>query len=1151
MFKHWVSVWSLSAALGLMAGLMPLGAQTLTGSISGSVKDSSSLFMGGVTVTVENLATGATRETTTNDQGDFVLSGLTAAEYKLVVSMDGFRSVERKRVILGTSERLAIPVITLEVGSVNERITVTAEAAALQTVSSERSGLITNTQVDNLLIRGRNVMSLLQLMPGVVNAQDTDTINRNWSMNVNGNRGNTTNLTLDGLSLINVGGGQGHVVQIGQDTIAEVKILLSNYQAEYGMMAGANVSMVTKSGTRDFHGLGSYFKRHEQFNANNFFSNRLNQERPRNRQNIWNYNVGGPVYLPGRFNRNRDKLFFFWSQEFWPTTLPQSTRQVTVPTELERTGDFSQSLDVNGRLITVNDPANNKQPFPGTRIPLNRLDASGRALLNVFPIPNFLDRSISRGAYNYIFQTENRQIQKLNLLKLDYHLNPSNMFSFTSAGHGEEYEGYLGLPTSGSTNWPQMEKTYAVNSRTYQARYQTVFSPTLLNELSIGHVRLFGRDEFEEPELSRNQRITAGFTAGQLYPGSNPLSVLPNVTFDTPSAANLALEARFPFRTRQYRFDLTNNITKTAGAHTIKAGILVDRVWSSPSLSTSFNGTFNFSRSANNPLDTGYSYSNAALGNFLNYTESSRSGGVHARSLNVEWFAQDNWKVNRQLTLDYGLRFSIIRPIYERDNLVSAFSSARFDPNAQVRLIQPRLVGGARAGVDPVTGTVYSSSLIGAIVPGSGDVSNGMGVPGTNGVPRGLIDDRGVQYAPRIGFAWDVLGKGRTALRGGFGMFYNRASFDSLMTGAYATQAPVMFTPTLLNGALSGLTSASGFQFPASVLAIDQRGKVPTVMNFSLSAQTKLGWNTILDAGYTGSLGRNLMWARQLNPITPGANFQPSNADPANPSSPLASAFLRPVTGYQDITQREWAASSNYHSLQVTATRRYAYGLQFGGAWTWSKALDYNDSDTELVSPFVPVRVWNYGLASFDRTHTLRLNWVWDIPASGVQAAPLRAVLDNWQVSGIASFVSGQPLGIGYSTVTPIDITGTASQGARIVVTGNPVLPKSERTFSRNFRTDVFALPQVGTFGNAAKTLIRGPGVNNWDIAVFKSFPIREQVRLQFRWETYNSFNHTQFSGLDTTARFDAAGNQVNTRLGEYTAARSPRQMQFVLRLYF
>ncbi len=351
-------------------------------------------------------------------------------------------------------------------------------------------------------------------------------------------------------------------------------------------------------------------------------------------------------------------------------------------------------------------------------------------------------------------------------------------------------------------------------------------------------------------------------------------------------------------------------------------------------------------------------------------------------------------------------------------------------------------------------------------------------------------------------------------------------------------------------GTLPTLLSSAGQRLPQTILGIDGTGVAPKVINYSISVQQALGFATMLDVGYVGSLGRNLMWQRNLNAIPFGSTFNPANADPTN-GRPLANAFLRPYTGYEDINFREWAGSSNYHSMQVQVNRRFAKGLQLGASWTWSKAMDYTDAHNQNVSTLLPVRVWNYGLASFDRTHVLKVNWLYALPKSPWRAAAARAVLDNWQVSGIASFVSGQPMGVGFSTVNALDITGSPTDGARIYVTGNPVLPKGEQTFSQNFRKDVFRVPAVGTVGNAARTLFRGPGVNNWESAIFKNFPIREQMKLQFRCELYNAFNHTQFSTVDNTARFDAQGNQTNSRLGEFTAARNPRFVQFALRFTF
>ncbi|HEY2930513.1 MAG TPA: carboxypeptidase-like regulatory domain-containing protein [Acidobacteriota bacterium] len=1122
-------------------------AQTITGSIVGTVKDASGLPVTGAGLTLLQISTGAERQTKTGDRGDFFFGSLQPGEYKISVVQPGFRRTEKQSIMLSASERLSIGDLILEVGGAAETVTVTAaQGASVQTASAERSGLITSEQVENILIRGRNATSLLQLLPGVVDLGETEQIGRNWELYVQGNRRNTNSVSLDGMTLNAIGNNFNGVVNVSQDAVAEVKVLLSNYQAEYGRMSGANITLVTKSGTRDFHGLVSYFKRHEQFNANNFFNNRLSIPKPRYRFNTWNYNIGGPVFIPDKFNKNRDKLFFFFSQEYWPIRVPQPLAQLTVPTELERGGDFSQSLDLNGRLIAVVDPVT-RQSFPNNRIPANRIDPNGQALLKVFPAPNFLDRTISAGRYNYVFQTESSTPQRTETLKLDYNINSNNLLFFNFTAYSD-----LQNNTIAGANWPQLFKNTTTKGKAYISRYQRIFSPTLINELNVGFSHRPLNDQVIEDELQRNQRDRVGYTLGQSNPGINPLKLIPNATFGgVTSAANLNIEGRFPLVTGHDIFTLTDSLTESYGTHTLKAGVYIDRVYAENQNALSFNGTLDFGRSANNPFDSGYAYSNAILGVFNSYTEASARPFPRALARNTEWFLQDNWRVNRRLTLDYGMRFYWIPPSYEKDSLVSGFVPARFDPKQQVRLIEPVRFNNQRVGINPITGQTYSASLIGAIAPGSGNPVNGMVVPTQDkDYPSALVANRGVHYAPRIGFAYDPFGNGKTAIRGGFGVFYNREA-QGMSLYPYTTQPPIVNNPVINFGTLATLLASSSLLNPSNVLGLDPIGKVPTVMNFSLSVQRNIGAGTVVDVGYVGSLARHLLWQKNLNAIPFGANFDPRNADPTNPSVPLSPAFLRPFKGYGNINFREWASSSNYHSLQVSANRRFTRGVQFGGSWTWSKAMDFNDLDSDTVSTLIPVRVWNYGLAAFDRTHVLKINWLWSLPKAPSDSLPLKAVLNNWQVSGIASFVSGAPLGVGFSTVTATDITGSPTDGARVVVKGDPVLPKSERTFSHNFRTEVFALPARGTFGNAAKTVIRGPGINNFDIAIFKAFPIRESMRVQFRWELYNAFNHTQFSGLDTAARFDAAGNQVNTRFGEFTAARNPRQMQFALRFYF
>jgi hypothetical protein len=1125
--------------LFLLLTIVPtLAAQAITGSITGTVQDPSGLPILGAEIKLVQQGTGALRQTVSGDRGTFVIGSLQPGEYDLSVKAQGFKQYEVRGVILSASEIRAVPEIVLEIGTTTDRVTVEDRAAVVQTASGERGGVLTTNQVDSLQIKNRTVMSMLQLLPGVVdNNPNNEAPSRNWYLYVQGTRQNANNVSADGYTINAIGNNFNSIVGVGMDAIQEVKVLMSNLQAEYGRVAGANVQLITKSGTHDFHGLGSYFVRNEAFNANDFFANRAGLPRSLYRYNTISGNIGGPVFIPGKFNRNRDKLFFFFSAEYWPITVPRPPGTVTVPTALERAGDFSQSVDLNGKLIPVIDPTTGQQ-FPGNKVPASRIDPNGQALLKVFPLPNYANRAISGGTYNYVFQTANDSPLRSETIKFDYNANPKNRLFVNFTGTVDTNSGALGIPDSGSTNWPQMTKTYSTSGRLLVGRYTRVFSPTLINELNVGGSTRPAQDTYSDAEVARNQRTTAGYQLGQFSPSINPLGLIPNATFGgVTNAANLMIEGRFPLLATQKSTNITDNLTKVLGVHTLKAGMYLDRFWNTATPQVNFTGLFDFGRNVNNPFDTGYAYGNAIAGVFNSYTEpNGRPHNISSQG-NIEWFVQDNWKVTRRLTVDVGVRFYYLAPVTDRGNNYAGFVPAAFDPKQQVKLISPATVGGKRVGIDP-SGKAYPATSIGAIVPGIGDPGNGV----ASDQEQTLIKNRGVLYAPRFGFAYDPKGDGKTAVRGGFGVFYARNG---------SPLVPYTQNPVIQFGTLPTLLSTAGLVSPQNVVGIEPSGLSSSVMNFSLSVQRNIGWGTVVDAGYVSSLGRHLEWTQNLNSIPFGANFDPRNADPTISKTPLSSNFLRPYVGYGNITFTEPAGTSNYNSLQVSVNRRYGHGLQLGASWTWSKAMDFNDDDASAVSRLVPVRVWNYGLAAFDRTHVLKVNWLWDIPKTSFKNPVLKMAFNDWMLNGITSFSSGAPLGIGYSTTAATDITGSPTDGARVVVLSNPVLPKSDRTFSRNFRTDAFALPAPGTIGNAPKTSIRGPGINNWDLSLFKNIPIHEAIRFQLRWEAYNAFNHTQFSSLDTTARFDPTGKQVNPTFGAFTASRTARVMQLALRLYF
>jgi hypothetical protein len=1126
-----------------------LQAQTITGSITGTVSDQSSLPVQGATVTLTHQATGSQREVQTDVHADFVFSGLPPGQYSLSVRQSGFKTAERSSIVLSASERLSIGQIVLSVGEMAEKVTVSEQGAAVQTASSERAGVITASQVDSIPIRGRNITSLVQLLPGVVLLSDSDSLSRSFSFSVQGNNNQFNQVSLDGVPISQQ---DVQTPTVSQDAIAEVKVLLTNYQAEYGRLSGANVQLVSKSGSREFHGSGSYFKRHEQWNANNFFNNRLGRPIPIYRFNTWNYTIGGPVYIPGKFNRNRDKLFFFWSQEGWPLKTSDAIAQRTVPTELERTGDFSQSFDLNGALIVVTDPTT-RTPFPGNRIPSTRLDPNGIALLKVFPTPNFTNLAVSRGTYNYLFPATRDNPLGTQTLKLDYNINSKNLLYGTYTWSKEERTGSIGMGGFNNSNWPQMSRTTERNGKALTLRYQRIFGPHLINEATFGMTSFPERDVVPDEELRRNQKDGAGYKLGQFVPSANPLNLLPGASFGgVTNAAVLAVERRLPQSADQGITTIVNNLSYSPAGHLIKAGFYMGITTRDSYNPSNFNGLFDFSRSANNPLDTGYAYSNAALGVFASYTETSRRVAYKLRNHSIEWFLQDTWRLTRRFTLDYGIRFYLISPQYDAADQISGFLPERYDRSQQVQLLWPARVNNERVAQNRITGQTFPAALIGAVASGAGNPDNGLVVPSKDSsVPRAFAGDPGIRPAPRIGFAYDPFGKGKTAIRGGFGLF---SAFDQeRQTSLIIGQAPLVSNPIIYYGTMSTLLNTSGAVFPPSVTTRDLTGHLPTTMNFSFSVQQNVGGGIMVDAGYVGSLGRHLWRTRDLNWIPFGANFLAANRDPTAASGPLPSSFLRPYAGFAEIPRIEYDATSNYHSLQVSANRRFARGIQMGAAWTWSKAMDYGQGTTQtpgMVSSQLPAR-WFYSLGDIDRTHQLKLNWVWDVPKIRAKQKVLDLIANNWQISGISTFVSGRPSGIGWSTTYAVDVTGTPSDSARVVVTSNPVLPKGERTFFRNFRTDVFRAPSVGTIGNAARNLVRQPGTNNWDISVTKNLPVHERLRIQLRCEMYNAFNHTQFSSFDTGARFDALGNQVNGNFGSYTAASAARILQLALRVNF
>jgi len=1163
--------WALSLICFLAVLVLPSwgAAQSVTASAGGTVLDATGSAIVGAKVRLLSEGTGALRETVSDPNGAFIFNAIPPGDYTLEAGFTGFKTYKKQNIQLIANDNLALGEIRLEVGAVTESVTVLAEGTTVQTASGERSGVITSDEMENLTVMNRDFSALVSLLPGVVDepGAETQSFSGNARFNVLGGRQTGNNVTIDGAASDNTNASNNNNY-VSMDAVRTVKIMVSNYQAEFGRKPGAGIMAVTKSGTRKIGGSAYGYYRNEAFNAANFFNNRAGLQEPPYRYSTAGLTLGGPLNLP-KLAAARNKLFFFLSSEQLREMRPQDIRQVTAPTAKERSGDFGESRDSNGAVIYVKDPllgltcssSNQSGCFPGMVIPRQRLNQSMLNYFKLLPIPNILDPAVTRRQYNYQVQESLNIPKTMETLRVDYNIDHKTTVYGRFNYWWEKAQGWA--VSASNPNWGWLPSTYRNWTRSLVLSATRILGPSLILEGSTTVSRwMEAGPPIRMADVERLNRKNAGVDIPQFHPENNPYGLVPALTFGSgvTNPANPSYNVRFPLRGAETVFTWTATATKTHGAHASKFGVYAERWRAVKGESGTFAGSFNFGRDTNSPVDANYPYATALLGNFTNYTESSSRPPLYEFTTSVEWFAQDNWRVHRRLTLDVGLRFGWSQPFHSHRRQEAGFLPQRYDPSKRVLLMPPAMNGRTRMALNPLSGEFLPAVVIGAIVPGSGVPYNGtvdLAVDGS--YPDGLRDTTGLKTAPRFGFAYDPLGKGKTAIRGGFGVFYEIHEKD-IWSNNLHLNPPKQLNPTIYYGNIDSFMTAPGYQFPSTTNGIERGRALGRMMSYSFGIQQNVGFGTVLDVSYVGSLGRHLLQSRNLNSTPLGSNFLPANLDATNSNRALPVHFLRPYVGYGDIWYYEYSGNSSYHSLQAQANRRMARNLQFGAAWTWSKAMDYADTEgsrsaATTVSNLVSPRIWNYGKAGFDRTHILKLWYIYNVPRlSRLWGNVLvRKALDEWQVSGVTTFMSGAPtpVTLQWASGASTEISGSTDT-ARPLMIANPVLPKSQRIFSRNLNTAAFMVPPVGAWGNAAKDVFRGPGINNWDISVFKNFRLGpERLRWQFRGETYNSLNHTQFRTLDTNPQFGRDGLPQNSRCGEFTAARNPRRVQLALRLNF
>lgn len=1219
--------------LDLFAVLMLVGllaasaaAQSVTGSISGTVTDSAGGIIVGASVTLSSDQTGSMRAATTSEDGRFSFAALQPGVYSIKVEQPGFQTLERKNAVLSANESLALGELALTAGQVTETVTVTGEGTMVEKESSDLTARLTADQISLISTKGRDVTSLLRLIPGTSNDDDIEAVGEGFGTNlpnISGQRGRSTVATIDGLFAGEPSGSNKISLTINQDAVGEVKVLRNNYAAEYGNNGGAMINIVSKGGGKDYRGSAYYFLRNEALNANTFFNNRAGVfgpndsrvkkgtakvgdeklPRPLYRHNIWGFNFGGPLPLPhfseGGSTLLRNKSFFFVSIEKPHTISPTDPASVTVPTALERAGDFSQSKNSSGVPVSIIDPITGVQ-FPGNKIPSNRINKSGQALLNFFPLPNSAGGTPTCTGCDFIFQKSVDVPKHSYLFRFD--LKPTNKDSIYWKGQWWTSDN-LGLGTSG---WPGGDANrwgilshYLYKDNGWSANWVHVLSARLVNEFNFG-MRHDSEGFIPGAGMVEGlQRSALNYTAPQLFPENNHLGTIPRATgwssvSGTP--ANINWLDRWGEVGNDYiKPSFADNFSVAHGNHSLRLGGYFERLLNSEAPGGQWSGVFNFGTSSSFTTslgNTSYAYANALLGNFNSYSESSARPFTNLQITIFQWYAQDEWKVSRKLTLSYGMRWGYHSPQFQVDGQGSNFDPRLYDPAKAPLLFLPFCVGGTpptsacsssnRRALNPATGALSTNTnLVGTFVPGVGDRNNGLALGIDPSTPKGYRKTAPIDWEPRLGLAWDLFGRGKTVLRMMGGVYHSPRVGGGTTGGNLVNNPPANRSFTVNFGNIDDLANLVGtaVNSPSSINAVEVSSQTPTIYNFTIGVQQDIGFKTVMEVSYVGSLARHLGERRNINGVPDGAKFIDLHPENRNPFSSvtsngphlvgtLADNFLRQYVGFADINQVTWSGTSNYNALQIQVNRRYTRGFQYGVAYTWSKTFDYANDDSSDVNNGRPYKAFNYGLADFDQTHIFTVNYIYDIPGLGRKWKNrfVRALFDNWQISGTTSYATGKPKTFGSGTGLNWTYAGTASATNITDFTGGeidarPVLIcdpnktnglKDSTGLRYAINPACFGKPgTAGSIGNLPRNLLREPSIFNSDVALFKNFRMGEKREVQLRWETYNIFNHPNFTDFNGAMSFDATGKQTNTSFGTMRTTRTPRVMQASIRINF
>ena len=1110
----------VSLAIALLLPAAQWG-QEVTGTIVGTVTDSSGGAIAGARITVtaadRNLVV---RTVESSGNGEFVAALLPVGNYSLTADAKGFKKLVRSGIELHVNEKQTI-LVTLEVGDVTQELAVETNVAQVELQSPVGAGLISGAEVREIALNNRNYLELMILMPGVVSNSPTDEIsigavNPTGGVNalpysINGGRTTGNSFMVDGADNLDRGANQTLLNTPSVDAIAEFKVLRGVYSAEFGRSASGQVNVITKSGTSRFHADAHEFFRNDKLAANDFFNNARGIARPPLRYNNFGYTLGGPVFIPRHYNTGRSKTFFFWSHEF-RRIITYSTAQSLVPS-----GDMKRGIFPSPVCVQYNQSGGGCAKTASSIANINPVAAAYlQDVWSQIPAGSPVDYtlfSVGRNVANF----------RQELIKIDHVFGKKLLISgryMADAVSTEEPYGYqVNNPLPGVATTASLTP-----ARGIMASATSTFSLSLLNE--AGFAYSYGA-KLSHPIGLSSSAISADIKVTLPYPST--LTRIPALNINGLTSVT----GYGPYVNYSRNFNGFDNLTKIAGRHTLKLGATFNYYQKTENDSRTNNGTFTFSPTTP-PAGTPQvlqNWANFLLGNVSTYTQTSLDLTPDMRMRQFESYVQDDIRARRNFTLNVGIRYSLFRLPYDNHRMLTNFDPSRFDP-AQA----PQ--------VDAATGN---------IIVGTGNPLNGIVVDGKNS-PYGdkPANEPGGKFAPRVGFAWDLFGNGRTAIRSGYGITY-----DSSLVGMYEnnifSNPPYLNNITISNTRLenpaAGVTVVSAA--PKTLRGTPMPATLPYAQMWSFDIQRQWGGTFVMAVGYYGSKGTHLLGIVDLNEVRPGAAMA---AGITNANTPFTSTttpklnILRPYQGYASINSVENWFNSNYHSLQVSAQKKLAGYSTLRLAYSWSKVLTDSTSDRSNAPQNTYDRGADRARALFDRTHVLTISYVYQLPLGKSWKGAAHAVFAGWQLSGVSTFVTGLPLRVTSSLGRDWGGLGILNGSTQAAARPDELFDPNQNaphTLAQWFNPSAFGPVPTGVVrpGNAPASSVVGPGYQQWDASLMRNIRIGERGRLQIRWETFNFLNHTNYSAVGTTLGTPNFAQIISTR--------EPRRVQLGLKLGF